>query len=84
MYKEDLALNNLQCLIWRKTRQNLAEPLKKPQLLLSPVGAIFGVTNSEMTNTMTSHMPLFKGWEEEQVKGEFTKDKKFTEVKRKN
>ena len=49
----------------------------------APAGAIFGRTNIEMTNTITSRMDLNKEYEEEVVR-EFTKEANFDKCKRKN
>ena len=49
-------------------------------LLSAPIEAIIGGTNNEMTNSMTSHIRLYKENEEEQVKGEWWKKRILQEA----
>ena len=53
------------------------------RILLAPARAIFGKTNSEMTNVMTSPMHLYEVYEEEQ-EGRIYSSKNTTGDKRKN
>ena len=50
----------------------------------TPAWTFFWRTNIEMTNTLASGMHLFKEKEEEQLRGEFTKEKNFTKGERIN
>ena len=80
IYKSSLSLHvNSLTFRWN-------EFLKAPyafQVLLAPTGAISVGANNEMTNTITSHILLYKE-KEEQVAGEFTEENNFARGKWKN